>query len=227
MAQRPPYSIGCLWAFFYLSSLVMEEKKGCLAKILSPIVYWNCGGMILVVILTLVGVWVWMDSYTHHGESIEVPNVEGLQLSVAMQRMSEAGLEAAAVDSAYREHVAPGEVLDQHPDGGSLVKSGRLIKLTINTMTAPMVSIPDIADNCSRREAEMRLRAMGFKLTPNEEIAGDPDWVYAIKCDGRTVTVGQRIPIDKKLTLVVGVESENVTDTISDEIADEISNDWL
>ena len=64
--------------------------------------------------------------------------------------------------------------------------------------------MPDIADNCSLREAEARLKALGFKLAPNEYIEGDKDWVLGVKCRGQNVAAGERVPIDAPVTLVVG-----------------------
>ena len=64
--------------------------------------------------------------------------------------------------------------------------------------------MPDIADNSSLREAEARLTAMGFKLSPCEYVDGERDWVYGVKYRGKNIFGGDRIPIDAELTLQVG-----------------------
>ena len=38
------------------------------------------------------------------------------------------------------------------------------------------------------RQAQARLLAAGFKLSENEHIAGEKDWVYGVKYKGRTLT---------------------------------------
>ena len=91
-----------------------------------------------------------------------------------------------------------------NPVGGAKVKSGRIVYLTVNSESTPTLTLPDIADNSSVREAEARLKAMGFRLLPPEEITGEKDWVYAVKARGRRLSVGDRVPIDVPLTLVVG-----------------------
>ena len=70
------------------------------------------------------------------------------------------------------------------------------------------MTIPDLANNTSVREAEARLRTLGFTLTEHKYISGDRDWVYAVKLRGRDVNAGERIPVDLPITLVVGKGTE-------------------
>lgn len=173
-------------------------------KLFGPVVYWNLIAMVLVGIALCVGLWLWMASYTMHGESVEVPEVKGMMLSDAEYALEKLELVAVVVDSAYVRHQPAGIVLEQKPSVGSRVKSGREIYLTVNQKQTPTNTIPDIAGNCSRREAEARLRALGFKIGPIEFVPGDPDWVIALKVNGREVYTGERVPIDAPVTIVVG-----------------------
>jgi len=173
-------------------------------KLFGPVVYWNLIAMVLVGIALCVGLWMWMVSYTMHGESVEVPEVKGMMLSDAEYALEKLELVAVVVDSAYVRHQPAGIVLEQKPSVGSRVKSGREIYLTVNQKQTPTNTIPDIAGNCSRREAEARLRALGFKIGPIEFVPGDPDWVIALKVNGREVYTGERVPIDAPVTIVVG-----------------------
>ena len=46
--------------------------------------FWlNLIAMLIVVVAVIFGVLHWLDKYTHHGESIIVPNVNGLPLKQA------------------------------------------------------------------------------------------------------------------------------------------------
>ena len=94
--------------------------------------------------------------------------------------------------------------MEQKPIAGAKVKIGRTIYLTINTGEIPKVAIPDIIDNSSYRQAEARLRAMGFKLTEPEYIEGEKDWIYGVKFNGKELTSGEKIPREAVLTLCVG-----------------------
>ena len=168
-------------------------------------VFWvNLIAMPIVVISIIFGVLHWLDVYTHHGESIMVPNINGLPLEEAGKELSKKNLELEVVDSNYVKGMSAGAVLEQKPVAGAKVKIGRTIYLTINTGEIPKVAIPDIIDNSSYRQAEARLRAMGFKLTEPEYIEGEKDWIYGVKFNGKELTSGEKIPREAVLTLCVG-----------------------
>lgn len=173
-------------------------------KLFGPYVLWNLIAMLLVAVALCLGLWIWMTQYTMHGESVDVPELKGMMINDAEYALEELDLVAVVVDSAYIRNQPAGIVLDQKPVSGSRVKSGREIYLTINQKQTPMNTIPDIAGNCSRREAEARLRALGFKIGPMEFVPGDPDWVIALKVNGREVYTGERVPSDVPVTLVIG-----------------------
>ena len=173
-------------------------------KLFSSYICWNLIAMVLVGIALCICLWVWMIVYTKHGESVEVPEVKGMMIHDAEYALDELDLVTVVVDSAYVRKQPAGIVLDQKPAPGSKVKSGREIYLTINQKQTPTNTIPDIAGNCSRREAEARLRALGFKIGPIELVPGDPDWVIALKVNGREVYTGERVPSDAPVVLVVG-----------------------
>ena len=48
------------------------------------------------------------------------------------------------------------------------------------------------------------MKSLGFKLGPIEYVDGDKDWVMAVKCQGKRVAAGDRVPIDCPIVLVVG-----------------------
>lgn len=186
-------------------------------KLLAPILWGNLLAMVLVTVAICFGLWAWMDGYTRHGEKISVPNVVGQFEASAVYQLETLGLGAVVADSGYNRHLPPGTILEQLPAAGSEVKSGRSIYLTINSASAPMLIMPDIADNCSMREAEARLSSLGFKLSPAEFVPGDKDWVIGVKCHGRYVMRGERLPAETYVTLVVGSGTEEDRDSIDTE----------
>ena len=178
--------------------------KDTLKKFTSPMVYLNLIALAIATILAMGGLWFWMNDFTRHGVEVEVPNVKGKLVADAEYELGLAQLTPVRTDSAYNRNLPPGTVLEQLPASGSHVKEGREIYLTINSTQTPTLMMPDIADNCSLREAEARLKALGFKLAPNEYIEGDKDWVLGVKCRGQNVAAGERVPIDAPVTLVGG-----------------------
>ena len=178
--------------------------KEFVRKIFSPIIWLNLLGMaVLVGIVAFATVW-WMKDYTRHGVGVTVPSLKGKLISDAMIELTNLQLEGVVIDSTYSKKLAPGIVLDQTPGPGSYVKAGRQIYITINAKTEPTLPIPNIIENCSVREAEAKLQALGFRLGPCEYIEGQKDWVLGVKCRGRNIHAGERVPLTTPITLVVG-----------------------
>lgn len=164
--------------------------------------------MVVVIIAAPLIALQWLDSYTRHGEAVVVPNVKGINVRIAENTLAKQSLKSVVVDSSYVKGVEPGAILDQNPAGGARVKEGRMVYLTINTDSAPKVAMPDIMDNSSLRQAEAKLRALGFKVTEPEYISGEKDWVYSVKYRGRELRAGEKVPHEAVLTLCVGDGNE-------------------
>ena len=180
------------------------KTKEFFGKFCSKFLFWNLIAMALVVILLVVGVNYGLDWYTHHGESIRVPNIEGMRIDKARETMEECGLEIVVTDSGYNRRLPADCVLTQNPGAGLTVKSGHTIYVTINSSNSPSVAIPDVVDNCSYREAEAKLISLGFKVLPPQYVTGEKDWVYGVSCNGRKVSTGERVSIEQPLKLLVG-----------------------
>ena len=146
-----------------------------------------------------------LDSYTHHGEKVSVPSVVGKTFYEASQTLANSGFEAVITDSTYKKTAKPGAVLEQTPKSGTLMKSGRIVYLTVNMKGEPMVKMPDLVGNSSFREAEIILKSMGFKLTEPQYIEGaDKDQILKIRQGNRDVHAGESISRERSLTLFVG-----------------------
>jgi beta-lactam-binding protein with PASTA domain len=178
--------------------------KEFFGKFKAPMFWGNLLAMLVVVILLCFGLKWWLSSYTHHGEGIEVPNLYGITHRVAVHRLDSIGLVVVANDSSYVEGLPAGAIIQQNPAPGMKVKSGRIIYVTINSLTMPCERIPDLIDNCSYREAEARLKSLGFELLSPKLIDGEKDWVYGIQYHGRNLVSGESVPRESELTLVIG-----------------------
>lgn len=198
--------------------------------------FWlNLIAMVVVCVAAALGTLRWLDGYTRHGEAVVVPDVKGMNLRLAENELDKQSLKSIVIDSSYVKGMPPGSILEQNPSGGSKVKEGRTIYLTINADSAPKVAVPDIMDNSSLRQAEAKLRALGFKLTEPEYINGEKDWVYNIKYRGRNLKAGEKIPHEAVLTLCVGDGNETMTEdstitTVSGTIDDDkpvVDESWF
>lgn len=178
--------------------------KDFIRKIFSPYIWINVLGMSLVIILVCLGTIWWMQGYTHHGEGVDVPNVKGILFDDAVYELRDLELDAIVIDSSYDKRLAPGIVIEQTPGPGARIKAGREVYLTINAKSEPTMPIPNVIDNCSYREAEAKFLALGFKMAPVQYVEGTKDWVLGVKCQGRSVRTGDRVPLSSPITLVIG-----------------------
>lgn len=145
-----------------------------------------------------------LNSYTRHGETITVPDLQGLTLEKAKQILSERDLEFIVADSAFNDKKPKLAVLDQNPIANSKVKEGRTIYLTLNAVIPPQVKMPDLTDN-SLKQAQMVLENMGLRvgqLIYKPDLAQNVvlDWM----CRGKHIAIGANIKKGSSIDLILG-----------------------
>lgn len=181
-----------------------DSVKRFSGKFASWHLWLNLLAMLVVVVLLFLGLKWWLNVYTHHGEGIEVPDLVGADYRKAVDLVEAEGLAIEVSDSTYIKEMPAGSIVVQSPAKGMLVKEGRTIYVTINSLTIPRVRIPDLIDNCSYREAQARLQQLEFRMRPPRLIDGEKDWVYGIMLDGRNLHTGDMVARESQLTLVIG-----------------------
>lgn len=187
---------------------------------------WKKIGINLVAIILCGFFLIWISTYfldfwTHHGSEVEVPDVKGLMLDNAIQRLESEGYEVVLQDSVYEDVVPRGSVVEQNPKCGAKVKPGRTIYLTINAVSPRTVMVPALTD-ISVRQARTILEGLGIKNITIKEIPSDyKDLVYSATADGVKLVSGMRIPLTAAVCLEVGAgyadENQVAADTISSE----------
>lgn len=193
-------------------------------KIFSTYVWGNFLAIILILIMLAIGVRYGVAYYTHHGESIIVPNIIHKQYSEAVDIMDKAGLTIEVTDTGYVKTLPPDCILEQTPVGNKRVKSTHTIYVTINAASAPTLVIPDIIDNNSLREATAQLLSMNFKVGEPQYIPGEKDWIYGIIVNGKQVQAGDRVPSDATIILQVGdgTREFNPNDSLNEPVYEDI-----
>jgi len=190
------------------------KPKDFFRKIFSLRLWVNLASMLIVVVLLCWGVKIGIDVYTHHGENIRIPDVRRKLFTDAEHILESAGLKVVVSDTGYVKTLPADCILEQSPEPGRAVKAGRIIYVVINSSSSPMLTIPDIIDNCSYREARAKLTAMGFKVGPTEYIPGEKDWVYGLKSKGRILQNGQKISVNDMVVIQVGDGMRDMNDSI-------------
>ena len=193
-------------------------------KLTSKYIWLNLAAMAAVVVLLVVGVKFGIDMYTHHGEAIPVPDIKHKSFADAKQMLAHAGLLIEVTDTGYVRTLPADCILEQSPQPGDFVKSGHVIYVIVNSANTPTITMPDIVDNSSMREAMAKLRAMGFKVGEPQFIVGEREWVYGATVNGRHVVAGDKIPVDAVVVLQVGNGSRSETDTTIDYVEPNYKN---
>ena len=199
-----------------------NEKKLSIKKILIHFVA-IIATAVLLVFLTLA----FLNVYTRHGQSVDVPRIEGLQVTEARTILRAKGLNIHVLDSIYVRHAVPGAIIDQKPSANNNVKIGRTVYVTVFARNPRQITIPNVVHN-STRHAMATLNSMGFnQITIHEVPSPHAGLVLGVEYRGRTLTEGESIPAGSPLRLVVGggrVENEPFTDTIAPRTPNEPEN---
>lgn len=183
-------------------------------KFTSRYLWGNICAMAVVVVLACVGVKFGLDVYTHHGESIPIPDVRHKSFADARYLLESVGLQVEVSDTGYVRNLPPDCILEQSPEPGTNVKSGHIIYVIVNALHTPTLTVPDVIDNSSLREAMAKLSSMGFKLTQPEYVDGEKDWVYGLTVGGRHVVAGDKVSINDRLTIQVGNGQRDSTEYV-------------
>lgn len=153
--------------------------------------------------LVLAG-WVWLRSYTMHGEHVRVPALRGLSFQEASELLAQRQLHALVIDSVHVQDVPRGAVVEQDPASGAEVKPGRKIYLVMNASRPKMLNMPRLVD-LSKRQALSVLEILGLKVK-SIEYRPDPclDCVVAQLYNGQPIAPDTKIPHGEEITLVLG-----------------------
>ncbi len=171
-----------------------------------PSILIHIGLMILASVIVVVLALVWMNFFTRHGSSVEIPDIYGLPADEAVQLLDKADLRYEVIDSVYTTEVPKGAVYDLTPKAGSRVKAGRIIFLTLNASYPRNGVIPSLVD-VSERQARARLVSLGFEnITPSYVAGSFDDLVMGVQLpSGQALAPGTRIPLATPIILLVSV----------------------
>ncbi len=160
-------------------------------------------GIILLLVAVLTCTSLWLSSYTHHNERVEVPDLEGIPAAQAARLLEEKGLKSMVIDSIYAD-ARPGSVVEQLPTAGLPVKKGRIVYLTINAIGVRMVKMQEVREGGSR-QALSTLRSLGFKVDSIKQVPSEmDDLVLSVTVNGEEMTPGREYPYGTKVVMMVG-----------------------
>jgi beta-lactam-binding protein with PASTA domain len=163
----------------------------------------NFFGAIGTVVVVVLVAYFSLGYYTRHGQGIPVPTLKGLTVNKATEILSEQGFGVPQIDSVYVPDEPPGTIVEQDPDPGTNVKADRVIYLTMVTVLAPPVSLPDLEDD-NYMEAVATLSNYGLKVGDTSSRPDIANHVLEVRFSGQVIKAGTKIPKGSKLDLVIG-----------------------
>lgn len=156
---------------------------------------------ILLVIMTLY-FFVYLPQATNSGESITVPDIQGMQIEQLEEFLSQKDLRFEVNDSSYSADYPPLTVLKQYPHAGAKVKEGRKIFISVNRVDPPTVPMPQLVDG-SLLNADAMLRSYELKRGRTTLVPGPFRVVKEMKYKGARIEAGVRVPKGAVIDLVV------------------------
>lgn len=181
--------------------------------------------IVIIAIISILGiyaVYVAIALFTKHGQSRELPGVEGKSYTEAISILHDRGFKVDIRDSLYREDIKPGFVIEQFPKAHSIVKPGRKIFLYINAVHPREVILDDnnlpneyALKGESHRSTLAKLEELGFKNVRVVKVLGASDRVIKVMANGRVVRKMQKVPVTASIVVEV---SDGRLDALKDSL---------
>ncbi len=160
--------------------------------------------MVLVILGGIFGVSMFLESYTKHDDFVEVPDFTGFHYSEIEDFITDKNLRFEISDSIFDPSKEGGIVLEQIPISGEKVKSDRKIYLTINSVTPPSVTLPELRD-ITVRQVVSKIKTYGLKVDSLIYKPAECDnCVIGVMYNGKEILPGDEIEKGKSITLIIG-----------------------
>lgn len=156
--------------------------------------------LVLFLIITF-----WLNTTTKHGESIKVPDFNGVKITELDKFVEDKNVRYLVIDSIYDVKAPAGTVVKQEPEPNAEVKENRIIFLYVTSILPPSIEMPKLIDR-SLRQATSMITSYGLKLNPTVKFVPDQcaNCVLDQLVKGKHIEPGEVIEKGTVITLVVG-----------------------
>jgi len=168
-------------------------------------VFWKNAGLAMVIGVAIVLLLIiFLNIYTHHGQSRPTPEIRGLTIDEARRVAEKNRMRFQVIDSVYTAFVPRGCVAEQMPLPGHHVKKGRTIIVTINAFNPEMVAVPDLV-GLPRRQAISVIETAGLQVGQLTYVPDlTVDFVLKQTLHGREVAAGDSVQKGMVIDLILG-----------------------
>lgn len=162
-------------------------------------------------LLVLGFFYVYLPVSTHHGETITVPKVTGMNVADLERYLDERKLAYFVDDSSYSPSIRPFTVLLQDPAPGEKVKEGRKIYLQVSMKNPPVIKMPALKGGSSKT-AMLILKSYDL-VVGQIQLVPDLAQNEVLKqlVNGKEIAPGAPIAKGTRVDLVVGDGEGNQT----------------
>lgn len=185
--------------------------KGFFTFLKSKQFFLHFGIALVSVLITLWILVKLLNSYTQHGETVEVPDFKGKTIAELNGFIDGKDIRYLIIDSIYAPKEKPGVVIRQDPETKTQVKRNRTIYLYVTGLLPPQVIMPKLIDR-SERQAILMLESYGLKVGPIKPVAGDCNGcVLEQFVKGKPIEPGTPVQKGTIVSLSIGKKDRFVT----------------
>ncbi len=141
---------------------------------------------------------------TKHGEYLTVPAVLNKPTAASIKLLESKGFTVVVQDSVYTDTAKLGTVLKQFPEANSTVKVNRVVMLTVNRVTLPLVDVPNLIGKSQDYAIEILKRS---HLTLGDTIFVPSYMMGAVvrqNFKGGEIAPASKIPWGSRIDLEIG-----------------------
>jgi len=184
--------------------------------IFSKIFLKNLGMAAVLIVGILMGLLIWLNFYTRHGQSRPVPDFIGLSTEQAARQARKNKVRFQIIDSVYTSDVPRGCIAEQNPKPGFKVKKWRNIILTLNAFNPEMVAMPNLVD-IPKRQAIALIESAGLEVGSLRYIPDiSLDVVIEQLHNGKEIEAGDSLQKGSIIDLVLGKGLSNQRTSVPD-----------
>lgn len=190
--------------------------KGFFAFLKSKQFFLHFGIAVVSVVLVLWILVKMLNSYTQHGEMVEVPDFKGKTIAELNGFIDGKDVRYLIIDSIYAPKEKPGVVIRQDPETKTQVKRNRIIYLYVTGLLPPQLQMPKLVDR-SERQAILMIESYGLKVGKITQVAGDCNGcVLGQFVKGKEIEPGTQIKKGTVIDITIGKKDRFVSATSAD-----------
>ncbi len=152
--------------------------------------------IILFFVLIIVGLLFWLDSYTHHGQKLTLPDYTEMDVEKAKQEAEKSKFHIIVDDSTHIVGKRGGLIISQNPIPNSKVKENRKVYVTITKFNADKIKLEDLPElygyNYKSKKRELSFMKINSVIKGYKYDKNTPDNILEAYYNGKLITGEQK-----------------------------------